>query len=138
MGILIEASQHAGSSRTQQIWDLLSELYAANTSLSELSDDRRKSQAANLVVNAWNARQSKPTSDGIWSKPDFVTKLEAQLAQAGKGHPQNTSTVAEHQDISEGGVDAANPKILPAEQDIGGLLDLDLQDIDWDFWSSID
>ena len=85
MCVFVEASRQSDSSKAQQIWNLLSDLYTHNMTLSELSEDRRKSHAAELVVAAWNARQSKLDDDQVIRKPEFVTLLEAKLADSRKG-----------------------------------------------------
>ena len=121
MCVLVEASRQNDSSRTREIWDLLSDLYATNSFLSELSEDRRRSHAASLIINAWKA-QSKPDSNHHLTKPGFVSALETQVLRDNIRLGPETDPVA-------------GPII---DQDINAMLDFDFQDIDWSFWNSID
>jgi len=52
MVVLVEASHERDVDKCQHIWSLLSHLYAANTSLLELTENRRRLHAAELIVAA--------------------------------------------------------------------------------------
>ena len=119
------------------MWDLLSRLYATDIALSQLSEDRRRSYAAGLIVRAWKARQgSADPSQGL-QKPDFVVNLEAQVSRPHRGLVQDIGTKA-GQDNSEQSGEPVTSEAFPTEPNIDAIFDFDLQDIDWSFWSSID
>ncbi|KAL8663594.1 MAG: hypothetical protein Q9202_003782 [Teloschistes flavicans] len=135
-----EASQQNDTSRTMRIWELLSEMYSANPKLSHLcdDDDRRVSHAARLVVAAWKTRHKKVQPDQWPSKPDFVVRLEAQLKDHATAHVQSEDGGARQQETAEQAVAPITPESILEEQVFNASFDLDFQDIDWSFWSSID
>ncbi len=128
MCVLVEASHEDDQSKIQETWDLLADLYAANSTLSQLSEDRRRHHAADIVVAAWKARQHKLGSDRISETPAFVADLEAQLLHL---HAQPATS-------PDAGPTRLDPEIHPPEHDFAATFDLDLTDIDWDFWSTVD
>ncbi|KAL6721752.1 hypothetical protein ACLMJK_000857 [Lecanora helva] len=138
MCVLVEASQQNDESRTQRIWDLLSDLYVANSMLSRLSEDRRRSHAARLVVAAWKARQSKLAPSQYIPKPDFVTHLEYQLSEVRSGPVVPYDTKISPQEIANDSAQPVIPETFLEDQDMNAVFDLDFQDIDWSFWSSVD
>ena len=138
MCVLVECSQQDDESKARRIWDLISDLYLHNFTLSRLSEDRRRSQAAGLVVSAWKARQKKL---GSLQKPQFVVTLESQLAQCNPADPSQTFTAQSTQQASSGqnqNYEPITPQSFSAGQDVDAIFDLDFQDIDWSFWNSID
>ncbi|KAJ9652813.1 hypothetical protein H2198_007943 [Neophaeococcomyces mojaviensis] len=138
MCVLVEAAQQDDASKTQRIWDLLSDLYSTNSTLSQLADDRRKFHAAELVVAAWKARQNNPNLDQHLSKPEFVTHLETQFPECRTGLAQNSSAKVVQDGSAGQRVEPVTPDSFLAEQDVDAVFDLDFQDIEWAFWSSID
>lgn len=138
MVVLVEASHESDMDKCQRIWTLLSDLYAANTSLLELAEDRRKLHAAELIVAAWKTCQSKGTVGQSSLRPNFVINLENRLAECLAKSTQRSSTKNGHEENPEGAVGLETPQSLPVEQDASVLFDLDFQDIDWSFWNSID
>lgn len=138
MCVLVEASQQADTGKTERIWSLLSELYSTNPGLSQLSSDRRRSYAAELIVRTWKARQNKLESNQRQPTPDFVTQLDAQLLEFRAEAPQKFSTEELQLDgVRQSGEDAALES-FSADHDFNAIFNLDFQDIDWSFWSSID
>ena len=125
------------STKVQQIWDLLSDLYSANSALSEFSDDRRTSHAASLVVAAWKARQSRLGNQYL-SKPDFVGELEFLLSK----HHTRPALGTHVNPLQPGNPEPTAAPVTPVsfrtEQDSNAVFDLDFEDIDWSFWNSID
>jgi hypothetical protein len=138
MCILVEASQQVDLAKTEQIWELLSELYLANPTLSQLSGDRRPFHAAELIVAAWKARQHKFSTSRSVDPPEFIINLENQLSRSQSdpalgpdaGQKQHVNT---RPDLTTAGFEAH-----PAEQEVDAAFGLDFQDIDCSFWSSID
>ncbi|THW78378.1 hypothetical protein D6D17_10164, partial [Aureobasidium pullulans] len=78
ISVIVEVMQLKGSPEAQRIWDLLSDLYTYNKNLLELSEDRRKLHAAELITSAWKARQ---TADPSAYKPTCVSILEPLLSE---------------------------------------------------------
>lgn len=129
----------------EDTWDLLEGLYTTNTHLSRFTDDRRKLRAAELIRTVWQAyessyierHQTKP------QRPVFFSNMET-LLNAGKRHASNTedplssnTNLAANGDrnLLSGSFDEANGAEYPA---MDSLLDLDLTDIDWSFWSNLE
>ncbi|KAL9616876.1 MAG: hypothetical protein Q9160_008298 [Pyrenula sp. 1 TL-2023] len=138
MCVIVEASRQNDTSKTERIWALLSELYSTNPSLSQLSKDRRRSYAAGLIVNAWKARQNKLEVSEKQPTPDFVTQLDAQLADCWAEATHKLSTEEVQQEGGrQSGEDLALESFL-TDQEFNAMFNLDFQDIDWSFWSSID
>lgn len=138
MVVLVEASHESDMDKCQRIWSLLSDLYAANTSLLELTEDRRRLHAAELIVAAWKTCQSKGTVGQSSLKPELVMTLESRLAECLNMSAQRSSAKNGHKDNTGEATGLEIPQSLPVEQDATGLFDLDFQDIDWSFWNSID
>ena len=138
MCVLVESSQQSDMSKTQLIWGILSDLYASDPTLSQLSEDRRKSHAAKLVVAAWKVSQSKLDLSQYLIKPEFVTQLEAQLASCHIGLAQKPSTEVVQQDSGGQSAEPLSTESLLAGQDVNAVFDLNFEGIDWSFWNSID
>ena len=139
MCLLVEAAHQAEGSKMQQIWTLLADLYESNEFLSELSEDRRRVHAAELVAAAWKARQNNIAPNVCPPKPAFVVHLETQLAEhrlhKAQSHGANVTPQASVGQADE----AVNADTLfPGSQDANADFSLDFSDIDWAFWSSID
>jgi len=138
MVVLVEASQESDMDKCQRIWTLLSDLYEANTSLLELEQDRRRLHAAELIVAAWNTCQSKGTVGQLSPKPEFVITLEGRLAESLAGPAQRLNAGVVRENNAGETIGLNTPQSLPTDQDANALFDLELQDIDWFFWNSID
>ena len=98
--VLIEAHRQCNTPKAEKLWKLLSDVYTADSSLSELLDDRRKSYAVELMILAWNARenflverqQHQPETYRPPQKPAFLVDLENRLPkQFGAGRPEGPS-----------------------------------------------
>jgi hypothetical protein len=134
MFVLVEAYEECELPKAQELWEFLSEVYAAHTDLLELADDKRKLHAAELIVTAWNAHLIKIPGQGP-NTPDFVVALSNRLAEyrasfkgdSAEGH-LNTG------DFCDQATTSADETIAEGDFEFG----MDLQDIDWSFWSSID
>lgn len=133
MCVLVEASRIDDLARAQEVWDLLSDVYASNKELHEVAEDRRRFHAAELVVAAWKSWQNKPGSQRLIENPAFVDGLEKELAR----HRKKSEKVV--------GKDVIDSPSMPAqtfttqsetltEEDFTAVFDLDFQDIDWSFW----
>lgn len=122
--MIVEVTQLKGSPKAQRIWDLLSDLYTYNKPLLELSEDRRKLHAAELIVNAWKARQAADPSAYI---PMCVSVLEPLLSE-------KSTQVADSE------IEAAGQPLEPVmtDEDLNVILGLEFQDIDWGFWAGME
>lgn len=139
MCLLVEAAHQAEGPKMQQIWTLLSELYESNKFLAELSEDRRRVHAAELVAAAWKNRQNNIAPNACPPKPAFVVHLEAQLAEYRLKKAQSYGAKVTEQASVGQASDAVNADTLfPELQDVNADFSLDFSDIDWAFWSSID
>ena len=139
MCILVEASQQTVEPKAQRIWDLLSNLYSSNAFLVEISEDRRRVHAAELVVAAWKAREHKTARNLCPPKPAFVTILENQLKiQHTKSGQKRDADAAQLDDAKPGSVQLPSDELFPEQKEADFDFNLDFQDIDWSFWSSID
>jgi hypothetical protein len=122
--VIVEVTQLKGSPKAQRIWDLLSDLYTYNKPLLELSEDRRKLHAAELIVNAWKARQAADPSAYI---PMCVSVLEPLLSEKSTAvtDPEN---------------EAVRQPLEPVmtDEDLNVILGLEFQDIDWGFWAGME
>lgn len=122
--MIVEITQLKGSPKAQRIWELLSDLYTYNKNLLELSEDRRKLHAAELIIKAWKARQmanpSAPT-------PSCVSMLEPLLSEH--------RTDADHLQS-----EASGQQLEPVmtDEDLNEILGLEFQDIDWGFWAGME
>lgn len=116
--------QLKGSPKAQRIWDLLSDLYTWNKSLLELSEDRRKLHAAELITNAWKARQAADPSAYI---PMCISVLEPVLAER-------------HAIVAESQTEVVGQPLDPVmtDEDLNVILGLEFQDIDWGFWAGME
>jgi hypothetical protein len=112
------------------MWELISRVYDANTSLYQLSTNRRHLHAAELVLSASKARQMKSSPNDCPRTPEFVIKLEAHVAgDAGKAAGGSTNP-------SPNITTDLSTDCRALEND--GPFDLDFQEVDWGFWESID
>ncbi|KAI1849973.1 hypothetical protein JX266_004352 [Neoarthrinium moseri] len=138
MVVLVEASQETNIDACQRIWALLSDLYAANASLLELTEDRRRLHAAELIVAAWKTCMSKGTVSRSTPTPSMVSSLEKRLSECMEDVPQASAETEANGGIHRGVRELEIPESFLSEQEANNLLDLDLRDIDWSFWNSID
>jgi hypothetical protein len=122
--VIVEVTQLKGSPKAQRIWDLLSDLYTYNKPLLELSEDRRKLHAAELIIHAWKARQAADPSAYI---PMCVSVLEPLLLE------KNTV-------VAESTTEAVGQPLEPVmtDEDLNVILGLEFQDIDWGFWAGME
>jgi hypothetical protein len=130
MCLLVEASDTNDMFKAQELWDLLASVYATNTELLDLAEDRRRLHAAELIVAAWSAYRIKFANHQL-ETPGFVTNLEQALATY-----YNTFD----QESQEQGDEPTRPPLDSEPFTLDGEFefDIDLQDIDWSFWNSID
>jgi hypothetical protein len=134
MSVLVESHEESDPYKEQKLWELLSDVYAAQTDLLSLEDDRRNLHAAELVVTAWNAHRNKSPGEFLVAPP-FVLTLSNKLAEyRARFEPENEE---EHRNTAEfQQLDSVSTEGLLTEGYFE--FDMDLQDIDWSFWSSID
>jgi hypothetical protein len=134
MFVLVEAHEQSDTYKAQELWMLLSDVYAAHIDLLVLADDKRKFHAAELVVTAWNAHQSKTSGENL-ETPDFVVEIANKLAEYCTSVEEGN---AETQ-LNAGNYEAPSPLSTDEIFAEGTFeFDINLQDIDWGFWSSID
>jgi hypothetical protein len=134
MFVLVEAYEETDLQKGPELWELLSDVYASHTDLLELADDRRKLHAADLVIAAWNAHLSK-TPDDDSDTPTFVVTLSSKLAEY-RASFEGDSTEARPNAGDFWDQAPATAEGMSADGDFE--FGMDLQDIDWSFWSSID
>lgn len=122
--MIVEVTRLKGSPKAQRIWDLLSDLYTYNKHLIELSEDRRKLHAAELIINAWKAHQvanpSAPT-------PLCISILEPLLLEH-----RSAATQVQPEAVGQ----PLEPVIT--DEDLNEILGLEFQDIDWGFWAGME
>jgi hypothetical protein len=134
MSVLVESHEESDPYKEQELWVLLSDVYAAQTDLLALEDDRRNLHAAELVFTAWNAHCSKNPSK-LLEAPAFVVTLSNKLAEyRARFEPNNVEEHHNTADLHQ--IDPASIEGVFAEGNYE--FDMDLQDIDWNFWNSID
>ncbi|KAL8969387.1 MAG: hypothetical protein Q9183_002020, partial [Haloplaca sp. 2 TL-2023] len=138
MIVLVEASQQSDLEQSQRIWDLLSALYSINPTLSQFHEDRRISHAAGLVSTAWRTCEKRSHPIDTTAKPDFVVRLETQLEAYRRQMKQGESEVPTEKLSANRTFEPLTPETMGSGQDVNAMFDLDFQDIDWSFWSSID
>ncbi|KAI4223716.1 MAG: hypothetical protein L6R36_005212 [Xanthoria steineri] len=132
--VLIEASRQFDTPKTGRIWALLSDIYAANPGLSDLSDDRRKSYAVELMTAAWRARESFLLGT---STRFAIAAAETHLPQPSREQsitsmPNKKLELAE--DISCQGLPEETNAL--SQLDLATIADIDFDAIDWSFWES--
>lgn len=138
MFVLVEAWRENDVIRAQQTWDLLANVYATNPSLFELSGDRRRHHAAELVVAAWKAWQHRlEPSNLCTSPPEFVSRLTTGLTACKLDVDQVGTSVHEHQYDANASLIPITPESIMTE-DVHAFFEIDFQDIDWSFWNSIE
>jgi len=136
--VLVEASRQHDVSRAQPVWDLLSSLYSTNMALLQLSEDRRKSHAAELVILAWKTHQNQAGPDALLSKPQFIGLLETRLQECRASVMQESVVDGVQQGGAGWGREPTSAVSVMTEQDPNTFFELDFQEIDWSFWGSID
>lgn len=138
MFVLVEASRETDIFKAQETWELLASVYATNPNLFELSADRRRHHAAELVVAAWKAWQTRLGSSAqSMTPPDFVLQLEAELAAYRAEIEYEKTSASTQQQNAQSNVEPITPDSIMNE-DMNVVFDLDFQDIDWSFWSSME
>lgn len=138
MFVLVEASRENDILKAHETWNLLANVYATNSSLFQLSEDRRRHHAAELVVAAWKTWQHKRGPSAQYTpSPHFVIQLEAELASFRSDSDQeDTSAVHQRQDATANLAPITPESIMVENVDF--TFDMDFQDIDWSFWSSME
>lgn len=136
MCVLIEASRIDDLPKAQEVWDLLTDIYANNKELHDVIEDRRRYHAAELVIAAWKAWQNKPNPQQLIEDPSFIQGLEKELAK----HRRKSDKVA-GKSVVDSHATPAPAAITPHEaltqEDFTAVFDLDFQDIDWSFWDNV-
>ena len=155
--VLVEARRQCEKPKVETIWVLLSEVYGANTTLSELAEDRRKSYAAELMTAAWRTRDNilhgpHRNTPGTPQKPAFLVSLESklnQITEAGTIERPSKRKLADTATLNSAATKKAVPPTglhmpeLPMENvihdqlDLDAIGDIDFDVIDWSFWENI-
>lgn len=137
MCVLVEASRIEDLPRAQEVWDLLTDVYANNKELHEVIEDRRRFHAAELVIAAWKAWQNRPNSPKLIENPSFVEGLEKELARHRKKSDKAAGkTVADTPPVAT--TTPMTPHDALTQEDFTAIFDIDFQDIDWSFWDNVD
>ncbi|KAI5196002.1 hypothetical protein E4T39_07980 [Aureobasidium subglaciale] len=124
ISVIVEVMQLKGAPEAQRIWDVISDLYTYNKNLLELSEDRRKHHAAELIINAWKARYQ---ADPFAQKPSCVSVLESLLTESREEATQ----------VQSGDVELPLEPVM-TDEDLNVILDMEFQDIDWSFWAGME
>jgi hypothetical protein len=134
MCVLIEARDAGEISQALELWELLAEVYEAHTELLCFANDRRKVHAAELVVAAWKVHQGK-FSILVSETPSFLMELSQRLVteRAASG-PERTQEQQVQGDNGTLETTAQDEQVFEVDFDFH----TSFQDIDWNFWSSID
>ena len=154
--VLIEARRQFDKPKAEAIWALLSEVYGANPTLSDLAEDRRKSYASELMTAAWKARENVlrgPQRDthNAPQKPAFLMNLESKLNQVTETGNIERPSKRKLEETAPNS--AVTKKIVPAtglhmpnlplenvihdQLDLDAIGDIDFDVIDWSFWENI-
>lgn len=134
MCVLLEARDAVDMLQAQELWNLLVEVYAAHGELLDFDGDRRRVQAAEIVLATWNTHKGK-FAGHIQSEPEILSKLSVELA----AYRANMDAIVDP------GV-SRNENVLPTSDAQAGAavveedfsFDLDFQDVDWSFWNSME
>lgn len=137
MCVVIEAAQTNKESTTERIWDLLIELYTVNMPLWHLADDHRRPHAAGMIIHAWKLREEKHTGQLLLLKPQFLEQLESKLSAYQARHPSIVNANPSQHRADATKFEYRTDGQYPNEQDFNIPWDLDFQDIDWSFWTSV-
>jgi hypothetical protein len=126
MIVLVEASNTSEMLKAQELWDLIDSVYANNPDLLNLAEDRRRSHAAEQIVAAWTTHPDRSTE---LRPPKFMQDMTRRLAALRVDPDLANRHPSDNVDVSE---------TVLEEFDFGLEFDMDLGDIDWSFWSSVD
>ena len=139
MYVLVEAARGDDKERSTDLWDLLATVYEINPLLFELVEDRRKFYAAELVIAAWNYWKKKFNADMEVTQPAFVSELHQRLASHTKNAdaPRQSYPLAHDEEIAADASTLAMDGFL-TEADFSAVFDMDVPEIDWSFWNSMD
>lgn len=134
MCVLIEARDTVDMVQAQELWKLLLDVYAAHGELLDFAEDRRRVQAAEIVLATWNTHKDKLAGQ-ITMQPEILSKVSHDLA----AYRTTLDPVMDSASLrDEGGLLPLDtqPEATVLEQDFS--FDLDFQDIDWSFWISME
>ncbi|MCJ1379801.1 hypothetical protein MMC17_002904 [Xylographa soralifera] len=157
--VLVEARRQFDTPEAERIWALLSDVYTANSSLSELQEDRRKSYVVELMIVAWRARENflverQQHQLGTYrppQKPAFLVDLENRLLkyiEAGKPEGPTKRKLGEVETRDPTPIKKLAPpagtqgRDLPMDNTTFSQFDLDtfaevnFDAIDWSFWEA--
>ncbi|MCJ1313113.1 hypothetical protein MMC25_006790 [Agyrium rufum] len=157
--VLTEARRKYDTPKAERIWAVLADVYASNPSLSDLSDDRRKAYAVELMTVAWRAREGflldrpkrQPNTYHASSKPAFLVDLEVKLSSLVGA--VNTDTTSKRMLCDVETMDATPikksrpedpfPNLEPnyenialSQLDLDTIAEIDFDAIDWKFWET--
>lgn len=137
MCVVIEATQPNEESTIERIWDLLIQLYSLSLTLWQFADDHRRPHAAGMILHAWKVREEKHTGPLPLLKPHFLHQLETDLLTYQSRHPSIANANPSQHRAETAKVESSAEQPYPTEQDFNIPWDLDFQDIDWSFWTSV-
>lgn len=120
--------------RAQELWKLMLEVYAMHEELLDFSGDRRRIQAAEIVLATWHSHEEKFAGHNH-DKPEMLSKLSLELATYRAGL-EPVVNPAMYRDESVSSAPDMLPEATAIEEDFS--FDLDFQDIDWSFWNSME
>lgn len=134
MIVLVEVADATDLTKARELWDLLASVYATNPHLLEFADDRRRPHAAEHVIAAWKAQARRFAGQGL-EKPVMISEVERKLMayraelDGDAGQDADLGNRLHEPFVADAGV---------AEEDFDFDFGMDLQDIDWGFWSGIE
>ncbi|MCJ1435673.1 hypothetical protein MMC27_005048 [Xylographa pallens] len=157
--VLVEAHRQSDTPSAERLWELLSDVYAANSSLSELQEDRRKSYAVELMIIAWKARekfllerqQHQPGTYRPPQKPALIVDLENRLLEymeAGKpegpikrkiGEAETLNPMPAKRPVPPAGTqgrEMPTDGIAFSQFDLDIFAEINFDSIDWSFWEA--
>lgn len=126
IAMLVDIPHSTDISKLKEAWNLVESLYSTAEFLSDFSGDKRRIRAAELIISAWNACESRPDLHG-WARPEFIYKLETGIQQinsadAEENHERNHQEATVVDDPAGGDISFSD------------FLELDFAEIEWSFW----
>lgn len=134
MCVLIEARDATDMVQAQELWNLMLDVYAAHEDLLDFAGDRRRVQAAEIVLATWATCKGK-FAGHIHNQPEILSRLSLDLA----AYRATLDPLVDPASPRAEGVSLAQEIQLEAtvdEEDFS--FDLDFQDVDWSFWNSME
>lgn len=130
MCVLLEARDAIDVLQAQELWDLLEGAYGAHEELLDFAEDRRRIQAAEIVLATWHTHKGKFASH-IHSEPEILSTLSAELA----AYRTHMDPIVDPDVLSKLPTPDTQAEAVVVEEYFS--FGLDFQDVDWSFWNSM-